>query len=157
MHKGGWVDATLRSGLISWHGGGRLAVLHGGGTPAAWPELLDGEVASILRRNEFVVREQAVTPATLPWLERLNQTGQLPEVAISLDTAGPARGVSIGQIHATLQVMGDVRGDDSSLARVQEAWAEAVQDGVLRALRTGSENGAPVIHINGVYGQGRGY
>lgn len=66
-----------------------LGVMHGGGYVMGWPKahagalissLASDEVPLIARRGEYVVRAEAVTPATLPALKALNQ-GAAPQDA----------------------------------------------------------------------------
>lgn len=66
-----------------------LGVMHGGGYVMGWPKahagalissLAHDEVPLIARRGEYVVRAEAVTPATLPALKALNQ-GAAPQAA----------------------------------------------------------------------------
>ncbi|MBU1155655.1 MAG: hypothetical protein KJ921_07375, partial [Proteobacteria bacterium] len=66
-----------------------LGVMHGGGYVMGWPKahagalissLAHDEVPLIARRGEYVVRAEAVTPATLPALKALNQ-GAAPQAS----------------------------------------------------------------------------
>ncbi|MBU4563283.1 MAG: hypothetical protein KMY53_07210 [Desulfarculus sp.] len=63
-----------------------IGVMHGGGYVMGWPKahagalissLAHDEVPLIARRGEYVVRAEAVTPATLPALKALNQGAAL--------------------------------------------------------------------------------
>lgn len=70
-----------------YHTGG--LVKHAGGPASGGPwvsyeelhRLASGEVMAKLRMGEYVIREEAVNAATMPWLNYVNQTGQPPMMA----------------------------------------------------------------------------
>lgn len=70
----------------------------------------------------------------------------------------PAINVSVS---VSLTVQGDVVGEAGALERIAQAANESARqgavDGLKQALREGSQVGEPLIHINGVYGQDKGY
>ncbi len=133
MHSGGWVATAMRHGLLSLDS---LPRLHSGDLPPAWPNLRYDEVAAVLKRREFVMREEVVTPDNLPGLRYLNETGQWPANPVPVPVAASAPAVAAPVIHLAvhLEVHGDVVGEAGALERIKTAATEAAQAGVAAAL-----------------------
>ncbi len=145
LHTGSLVSAALGSGLLDGLGG-RPGRLHEGGRPR-W--LAYDEVLRVLQVGEFVTRQRAVNPDTLPLLEQINRTGEpayLPlPVSAPAPTAAPVRVESpagggqpqVIQPTVTVVLNGDVIGEAEMVERIKRGAARGAQALMDRRLAAG--------------------
>jgi hypothetical protein len=81
-------------GLVTLHGGGSVAraimaqalgnnliTMHGGG-------LLANEIMAKLKLGEYVIQDSSVNAGTMPWLEYVNEKGEIPGLKASVEMSG---------------------------------------------------------------------
>ena len=125
--------------------GNNLITMHGGG-------LLANEIMAKLKLGEYVIQDSSVNAGTMPWLEYVNEKGEIPGLKASVEmSGGPAPdstggGTVIYSPTYNIELKDSVVAADDFVAELEERISERTREDILVL----SKAGFPVADSKGV-------